>query len=56
MNLQQPLDLVNPGEIELADVNGQVENLLQNQDHYASQLLSEREFCVLLKVTRSLSL
>ncbi|XP_059685548.1 uncharacterized protein CXorf65 homolog [Gavia stellata] len=40
------------GEIELADENGQVKNLLQNQDHYASQLLSEREFCVLLKVTR----
>ncbi|XP_074018634.1 uncharacterized protein CXorf65 homolog [Numenius arquata] len=40
------------GEIELADENGQVKNLLQNQDRYASQLLSEREFCVLLKVTR----
>ncbi|XP_063211371.1 uncharacterized protein CXorf65 homolog isoform X1 [Chroicocephalus ridibundus] len=40
------------GEIELADENGQVKNLLQNQDHYASQLLSEREFYVVLKVTR----
>ncbi|TFK02602.1 transmembrane protease serine 9 [Platysternon megacephalum] len=40
------------GEIELADVSGQVKNLLQNQHCYASELLSEREICVLLSVTR----
>ncbi|XP_063211373.1 uncharacterized protein LOC134524959 isoform X3 [Chroicocephalus ridibundus] len=42
------------GEIELADENGQVKNLLQNQDHYASQLLrhegsQEAVFTPLLK-------
>ncbi|KAM9114113.1 uncharacterized protein ACDP82_019707 [Pangshura tecta] len=42
----------NEGEIELADVSGQVKNLLQNQHCYASELLSERETCVLLSVTR----
>nr|XP_042707859.1 uncharacterized protein CXorf65 homolog [Chrysemys picta bellii] len=42
----------NEGEIELADVSGQVKNLLQNQHCYASELLSEREICVLLSVTR----
>ncbi|XP_044852663.1 uncharacterized protein CXorf65 homolog [Mauremys mutica] len=42
----------NEGEIELADVSGQVKNLLQNQHCYASELLSERETCVLLGVTR----
>ncbi|CAM5128042.1 unnamed protein product, partial [Natator depressus] len=42
----------NEGEIELADVSGQAKNLLQNQHCYASELLSEREICVLLSVTR----
>ncbi|XP_067420613.1 uncharacterized protein CXorf65 homolog isoform X2 [Emydura macquarii macquarii] len=42
----------NEGEIELADDSGQVKNLLQNQHCYASELLSEREICVLLSVTR----
>ncbi|EMP29043.1 hypothetical protein UY3_13873 [Chelonia mydas] len=42
----------NEGEIELADVSGQAKNLLQNQHCYASELLSEREICVLLGVTR----
>ncbi|KAM6045067.1 uncharacterized protein LJ206_018879 [Theristicus caerulescens] len=42
------------GEIELADENGQVKNLLQNQDHYASQFLrhessQEAVFTPLLK-------
>ncbi|CAM4684030.1 unnamed protein product [Lepidochelys olivacea] len=41
----------NEGEIELADVSGQAKNLLQNQHCYASELLSEREICVLLSVT-----
>ncbi|XP_050766808.1 uncharacterized protein CXorf65 homolog [Gymnogyps californianus] len=39
------------GEIELADENGQVKNLLQNQDHYTSQLLRERVLYVLLSLT-----
>ncbi|KYO38996.1 hypothetical protein Y1Q_0022586 [Alligator mississippiensis] len=41
------------GEIELADESGQVKNLLQNQHGYASELLHERELCVLLSVARS---
>lgn len=44
------------GEIELADVSGQAKNLLQNQHCYASELLSEREICVLLGVTRRYSI
>ncbi|CAN2388097.1 Putative Interleukin 2 receptor [Pristimantis euphronides] len=43
----------NEGEIELADESGQVKNLLENQQRYASELLNEREMCVLLAVTRS---
>ncbi|XP_075695384.1 uncharacterized protein CXorf65 homolog [Rhinoderma darwinii] len=43
----------NEGEIELADDSGQVKNLVENQQRYASELLSERETCVLLAVTRS---
>ncbi|KAM3922199.1 uncharacterized protein CXorf65-like [Leptodactylus fuscus] len=43
----------NEGEIELADDSGQVKNLLENQQRYASELLGERETCVLLAVTRS---
>ncbi|XP_075765789.1 uncharacterized protein CXorf65 homolog [Pelodiscus sinensis] len=41
----------NEDDIELADVSGQVKNLLQNQHRCASELLSEREICVLLRVT-----
>ncbi|XP_069597154.1 uncharacterized protein CXorf65-like isoform X2 [Ranitomeya imitator] len=43
----------NEGEIELADEGGQVKNLQENQQRYASELLGERETCVLLAVTRS---
>ncbi|KAM8927913.1 uncharacterized protein CXorf65-like [Pelodytes ibericus] len=43
----------NEGDIELADESGQVKNLLQNQQVYATELLNERETCVLLAVTRS---
>ncbi|XP_044137946.1 uncharacterized protein CXorf65 homolog isoform X1 [Bufo gargarizans] len=43
----------NEGEIELADGSGQVKNLLENQQCYANELLSERETCVLLAVNRS---
>ncbi|XP_075459507.1 uncharacterized protein CXorf65-like isoform X2 [Ascaphus truei] len=43
----------NEGEVELADESGQVKNLLENQQRYASELLNERETCVLLGVTRS---
>ncbi|XP_029429835.1 uncharacterized protein LOC115074487 isoform X2 [Rhinatrema bivittatum] len=40
------------GEIELADENGHVKDLLRNQQCYASELLSERETLVLLAVNR----
>ncbi|XP_072281489.1 uncharacterized protein [Pyxicephalus adspersus] len=40
------------GEVDLADENGQVKNLLENQQHYANEVLNERETCVLLAVTR----
>ncbi|XP_073513416.1 uncharacterized protein [Phyllobates terribilis] len=43
----------NEGEIELADEGGQVKNLQENQQRYASELLGERETCVLLAMTRS---
>ncbi|XP_075459508.1 uncharacterized protein LOC142496672 isoform X3 [Ascaphus truei] len=44
----------NEGEVELADESGQVKNLLENQQRYASELLNERETCVLLGVTTKL--
>ncbi|XP_077314145.1 uncharacterized protein CXorf65-like [Lithobates pipiens] len=40
------------GDVELADESGQVKNLLENQQRYANEVLSERETCVLLGVTR----
>ncbi|XP_069804724.1 uncharacterized protein CXorf65-like [Dendropsophus ebraccatus] len=43
----------NEGDIELADDSGQVKNLLENQQRYASEILGERETLVLLAVTRS---
>ncbi|XP_069080540.1 uncharacterized protein CXorf65 homolog isoform X1 [Pleurodeles waltl] len=39
-------------EIELADENGQIKNLLENRHCYASEILSERETCILLAVSR----
>ncbi|XP_078539999.1 uncharacterized protein CXorf65 homolog [Lissotriton helveticus] len=39
-------------EIELADENGQVKNLLENRYCYASDILSERETFILLAVSR----
>ncbi|XP_073513417.1 uncharacterized protein [Phyllobates terribilis] len=44
----------NEGEIELADEGGQVKNLQENQQRYASELLGERETCVLLAMTTKL--
>ncbi|KAE8591945.1 hypothetical protein XENTR_v10018611 [Xenopus tropicalis] len=41
----------NEGEVELADESGQVKNLLENPQRYASEFLNERETCVLLSVT-----
>ncbi|XP_031762494.1 uncharacterized protein CXorf65 homolog isoform X2 [Xenopus tropicalis] len=43
----------NEGEVELADESGQVKNLLENPQRYASEFLNERETCVLLSVTSS---
>ncbi|XP_041425092.1 uncharacterized protein LOC108696993 isoform X3 [Xenopus laevis] len=40
------------GDVELADQSGQVKNLLENPQRYASELLNERETCVLLSVTK----
>ncbi|OCT72251.1 uncharacterized protein CXorf65-like isoform X1 [Xenopus laevis] len=42
----------NEGDVELADQSGQVKNLLENPQRYASELLNERETCVLLSVTK----
>ncbi|XP_075046451.1 uncharacterized protein CXorf65 homolog [Mixophyes fleayi] len=42
----------NEGDVELADDSGQVKHLRENQQRYANELLSERETCVLLAVTR----
>ncbi|XP_069473387.1 uncharacterized protein CXorf65-like [Ambystoma mexicanum] len=39
-------------EVELADETGQVKNLLANQHRYAAEILSERETCILLAVSR----
>ncbi|XP_069080541.1 uncharacterized protein CXorf65 homolog isoform X2 [Pleurodeles waltl] len=41
-------------EIELADENGQIKNLLENRHCYASEILSERETCILLAVSPKL--
>ncbi|KAM4702882.1 uncharacterized protein CXorf65 homolog [Rhinophrynus dorsalis] len=42
----------NEGELELADESGQVKNLLENKQRYASEILNERETCVLLAVSK----
>ncbi|XP_063292078.1 uncharacterized protein CXorf65 homolog isoform X2 [Pelobates fuscus] len=42
----------NEGDVELADENGQVKSLLENQHVYATEILNERETCILLSVTR----
>ncbi|XP_053308088.1 uncharacterized protein CXorf65 homolog [Spea bombifrons] len=41
------------GDVDLADESGQVKNLLDNQQLYASEILAERETYVLLAVTKT---
>ncbi|KAM9299009.1 uncharacterized protein CXorf65 homolog [Gastrophryne carolinensis] len=41
------------GDVDLADENGQLKNLREQQQRYANEILEERETCVLLAVTKA---